>query len=149
MKTLAQILANTRVDPSTGCRIWLGGRSHGYGVVGWQGKTCLVHRVVWELLHGSPGSSCVLHTCDNEPCCEPTHLFLGTKLDNSKDCVAKGRRPCRGQAGGPKLTEAQVVEIRKLLAFGEQTQQRIARTYGVTEMTISDIFRGVTWKHVR
>lgn len=142
MKTLAQILTNTRVDPSTGCRIWLGATSGGgYGRVWWQGKMHQVHRLVWELLHGDPGTLKVLHTCDNEPCCEPVHLFLGTQIDNMRDCLAKGRWPHR-------LTETQVVEIKKLLVAG-RTQKQLACAFGVHHTTISQIARGKIWKHVR
>lgn len=149
VKSLAQILANTRVDPATGCRIWLGGTySNSYGQVWWQGRGCHVHRVVWTLIHGDPGDLDVLHTCDNRPCCEPIHLFLGTQTDNNKDCVAKGRRPRGGRCYNHKLTEAQVVEIKELLAAGE-THTRVALRFRVTSQAISSIARNVTWKHVR
>jgi HNH endonuclease len=50
-----------------------------------------VHRVVWIALHGDPGKLKVLHTCDNPPCCNPRHLFLGTPKDNTDDMISKGR----------------------------------------------------------
>lgn len=142
MNSLEEILANTKLDPATGCRVWLGGLVNGYGQVYWKGKCRRVHRVVWELAHGcSPGLLDVLHTCDNKPCCEPIHLFLGTQQDNIEDCIAKGRK-----APG-KLAEAQVAEIKRLLAAGE-TQERIASAYGVNQSAISHIALDKHWKHV-
>jgi len=149
MTFLEEVLANTRLDPATGCRVWLGYVwPNGYGEVWWQEQRYPVHRAVWELIHGNPGALDVLHTCDNKPCCEPAHLFLGTKLDNNKDRDAKGRTAHGEQQGGHKLAEVQVAEIKRLLVAGEQTQKQIACAYRVDSRTISAIARGRTWKHV-
>ncbi len=83
-----------RLQPS-GCREWAGARNkQGYGTLQRRKVSSvplLAHRYAWALLHGDPGTLDVLHTCDNPPCCEPSHLFLGTAADNHADCVAKGR----------------------------------------------------------
>lgn len=140
MRTLEEILSNTKLDPATGCRIWLGGKfAGGYGCIWWQGKPCEVHRVVWALIHGDPGALDVLHTCDNRACCEFAHLFLGTQQDNNKDCDTKGRRY-------HKLTEAQVREIRALLARGCASQGQLSKRYGVSRQTLSNIARNRYWK---
>jgi hypothetical protein len=88
--------------PKTGCRPWRGTRDRdGYGVLGVDGRQQRAHRVVWELTHGPiPDGLCVCHHCDNPPCVEPTHPFLGTHADNVRDAVAKGRR-----RGRPPLAE--------------------------------------------
>ena len=49
------------------------------------------HRVAWLLVHGDPGDDLVCHTCDNMPCCNPSHLFLGSHGDNNMDMARKGR----------------------------------------------------------
>lgn len=84
-----------------GCREWAGAiRKDGYGSVRTTSvsgivngnHTSLSHRVAWVLIHGIiPNDLCVLHKCDNRPCCEPSHLFLGTYDDNNKDRASKGR----------------------------------------------------------
>lgn len=84
------------------CWEWQGSTNeHGYGRVkvgGRPGPVQLAHRVAWELINGAiPDGLCILHACDNPPCCNPSHLFLGTKADNTADMIAKGR--ARNQFG--------------------------------------------------
>lgn len=67
----------------------------GYGVIGRgradEGMT-YAHRVSWEIHNGPiPDGYYVLHHCDNPPCCNPAHLFLGTYGDNNRDARQKGR----------------------------------------------------------
>lgn len=82
-----------KVDKSGECWVWTGSRgSGGYGKVRYQGALCFAHRLAWELTHGPipPGMS-VCHSCDNRPCCNPAHLWLGTYADNMHDRDRKGR----------------------------------------------------------
>ena len=52
----------------------------------------LANRAAWELLVAQiPSGLCVLHRCDQPACVNPQHLFLGTQLENIKDCKTKGR----------------------------------------------------------
>lgn len=94
--------AEIRYDPSTGCLLWCGERNRKrYGKVYSGGATRLVSRVVWAHVHGPiPEGLLVLHHCDNPPCARPSHLFLGTPADNSRDMVEKGRQ------GGPPFENA-------------------------------------------
>lgn len=76
------------------CWIWTGGKKRkGYGAVSYHGKTDRSHRLAWRLTNGPipPETPCVLHRCDNPPCCNPSHLFLGDNAANTRDMVAKGR----------------------------------------------------------
>lgn len=85
----------SRVVKTEKCWLWVGGCSeNGYGAFYWQGKQTGAHRVSYELTHGSIASELlVLHKCDNPPCVNPDHLFLGTHQDNMTDKVLKGRHP--------------------------------------------------------
>lgn len=73
-----------------GCWEWHGARNdRGYGTVT---KNVRAHRYAYELLGGPiPEGMCVCHTCDNPPCINPAHLFLGTIGENNRDRHAKGR----------------------------------------------------------
>lgn len=86
------------------CWLWTGCRkkAFGYGKIG-EGRmgqrTLLAHRVSWEITNGSiPDGAMVLHRCDNPPCVNPRHLFLGDQLDNMRDMVSKGRQRYQGRA---------------------------------------------------
>jgi hypothetical protein len=78
------------------CWLWTGTPDvNGYGKLWWfdhTNKGKFAHRISWELHNGPiPDGLFVLHSCDNPPCVNPKHLFLGTQLDNMRDMVAKGR----------------------------------------------------------
>lgn len=75
------------------CWPWLAAKAGGgYGVVRIDGVIHKAHRLAYELCIGPiPPGMVVMHTCDNPPCCNPSHLRLGTQRDNVLDMVAKGR----------------------------------------------------------
>jgi len=75
------------------CIEWQGAKtSSGYGQRQINGRHTRVHRKAWADVHGPiPPGMFVLHRCDNPPCYNINHLFLGTAQDNSDDCKAKGR----------------------------------------------------------
>lgn len=83
-------------DAVTGCWLWTGATFKGYGLIRSGGQGCpthLAHRVSWRVHCGPiPEGLYVCHHCDNPPCCNPAHLFLGTQADNMRDCVSKGRQ---------------------------------------------------------
>ena len=82
------------VRQPNGCNEWTGPTIRGgYGRTYIKGVSTLVHRLVWELASGVPipAGKVIMHTCDNPPCCEVTHLQLGTQADNVADMMVKGR----------------------------------------------------------
>lgn len=133
------------------CWPWQGAKAaKGYGNFKLRSWTSAkAPRVAYALYNNrSPGPLLVCHSCDNPPCVNPSHLFLGTVQDNSDDMVRKGRSAHRDQRGAlngaAKLNEAQVATIRDLIRAGLNNKQ-IAGRYGVTHQLISKIRRGVAW----
>ena len=82
----------SRVDKTADCWVWQGPCFKGYGYLGNNSKVFLAHRFAYESMNGPiPQGMFVLHRCDNRPCVNPSHLWLGTAKDNIRDCIAKGR----------------------------------------------------------
>jgi len=94
---------NKHLNKSGPCWNWTAScHLDGYGQIGIDGKCLYPHRVAYEIWKGPiPPGICVCHTCDNRLCCNPAHLWLGTKADNNWDCIKKGRR---GKVGRKKGT---------------------------------------------
>jgi hypothetical protein len=147
------------------CWIWIGATDlKGYGkiYIGERASPAMAaHRVSWELHCGPiPEGLNVLHRCDNPPCVNPSHLFLGTIADNNADMDAKGRRVSKPRFGPrppeqilrgdrhpmAKLTAVQVFQIRERLTAGQQGKI-IAIDFGISADTVSRIKIGRTWKH--
>jgi len=147
------------------CWEWKAGRTlKNYGQLRLPGRGMVrAHRFAWELTNGPiPDGLCVLHHCDNRPCCNPDHLFLGTHAENAADCREKGRTP-RGDRHGSKtcpdrvlrgsdhgcakLNEDQIPYIRALCEGG-LSQRDVARAYGTCQATIRDIVSRRKWSHV-
>lgn len=135
----------SKVDKSGDCWLWKGSRFwSGYGAFELNGKVQRAHRVAWELTFGSiPDELQVLHYCDNPPCVNPEHLWLGTKADNSAD-MAKKDRVAYGEAqGSSKLKATEVVRIRKLA--GSMAQRPLARLFGVNQSQVCRIIQREQW----
>jgi hypothetical protein len=141
---------------ASGCWEWkLFRNALGYGVVGVGSRTngtkklMSAHRLSWTVYKGPiPLGLCVLHRCDNPPCINPEHLFLGTNEDNMKDMAAKGRtRVLRGSmVGTAKLFPRQVRKIKQL--FGILNDCQIARAFEVSDSLIWNIRKGISWRHI-
>jgi hypothetical protein len=131
------------------CWPWTGTIHHnGYGIITDDHKRLVqAHRVSYERIHGSiPKGLKICHTCDNRPCCNPAHLFVGTDADNQADKARKGRATRGEDISLARLTEANVRVIRSL--YPQMTQQAIADRFSVHQTIISDVVRRKTWKHV-
>ncbi len=123
------------------CWEWQACRSRkGYGRFHLGSRVVQAHRVAHALTIGPvPLDVLVCHTCDNPPCCNPLHLFLGTNTDNARDRETKRRSVL--PHGYTNLTEEERVEIRRLYAAGGISQMALAREFGVAQSTISLISR--------
>ncbi len=136
-------------DPND-CWEWLGSKDGcGYGTFAIGRKVKNSHRVAWQIENGEiPDGMCVCHRCDNPPCCNPGHLFLGTHSDNMKDMSRKGRAPRGEKSPSAKITEGDVREIRRLVSMGVG-QTDIAKEFGIAISNVSQISNRKRWRHVK
>ncbi len=135
------------------CWEWTGGRTvTGYGLY----KTFYAHRIMASVMKGGDvGDFVVCHKCDNPPCCNPHHLFVGTLGDNARDARDKGRlrleeawASCRGEKNPlTKLTADDVREIKRRARNGEGAT-KIAKDYPCGNTAISNIVKGRNWAHI-
>ncbi len=153
------------------CLEWIARLNNkGYGTITINKNSYYSHRVSWTLENGKiPKNLMVLHHCDNRKCINPNHLFLGTNEDNVRDMIEKGRQQnysnmakgnangarkypeklARGEKNGSsKLKEYQVLEICRLNKETKISMMKLAKIYGVSDVTISKILKGETWKNV-
>lgn len=176
LRYMSRYVAHPRQWPSAAERLWLhvdksGGpeacwpwmasrRPSGYGQIAYRGRPIGTHRLAYTLTHGPiPAGLFVCHSCDNPPCCNPAHLFLGTHADNVADCKSKGRMPtganhhaqvnparlARGERHGmAKLRDADVSEIRS----SNKSHRELAALFGVLPSTVAAIRRGSGWRHI-
>jgi HNH endonuclease len=136
------------------CWPWRRARDRtGYGRVTTCGRSRAAHRVIYELRHGAvPTHLCICHACDNPACCNPDHLWVGTRRDNTLDMVRKGRSGRQNGSSGPrgehvhtaKLTEDQVRDIR----LSPEKARTLAKRYAVNRKQIYVIRSGKAWAHI-
>ena len=134
------------------CWLWTAATNeNGYGVMRPEGKrsgpTIKAHRVAVALDGRDPAGVCVLHRCDNPPCVNPAHLMLGTMADNTQDMVLKHRGLIGECNGNAKLTEQDVLAIRRRRHAGEQ-RKVLAAEFGVSGATVTRVANGEGWRHV-
>jgi hypothetical protein len=116
----------------------------GYVLINVDGKTKSLHRHTYELVYGEiPEGLVIRHKCDNPTCFNIEHLEVGTNYDNVRDRVERGRG-LKGE-GHPnaRLTWEQVNNIRN---NNDLSNNKLAKKYNVSAMTISKIKRNILWK---
>jgi hypothetical protein len=132
------------------CWKWRGGKdAGGYGQFRMNGQTIRSPRVAFFLRNGVwPNNAC--HRCDNPSCCNPDHIFDGTRSDNMRDMVSKGRNKTdRGERHGRAvLNNEKVLAIRAqykegLIGFGT-----LAKRFNCSPSTIQRVINRKNWAHV-
>jgi hypothetical protein len=139
---------NESVKDDRGCWNWTGKSKRG-SLLALDGKDDLAYRVSYILFNGPINDGLfVCHHCDNMRCCNPEHLFLGTHQDNMDDMANKGRRVVGSAVSCSKLTEKDVIEMRKMFKTGGFTRTRLGELFNVSRTTATRIIEGKQWKHV-
>ncbi len=127
------------------CWEWQAGRDNwNYGQF-YHKRNAHAHRFAWWFHTGEWPQLDVLDRCDNPPCCNPAHLFLGTPAANMADKTAKGRATRGEQVNTAKLTENQVREMRALVGV---TYAEMGRIYGINEVSARRAYLGLSWRSV-
>lgn len=128
--------------PFLGCQDSLGyGRISFDGIMGQR-----AHIVSYSLTFGNP-INCVLHRCDNRICCNPYHLYDGTKKDNVRDRVERGRNgshKIRGEANvRARLTQSKALEIYNLK--NHLSYKEVSARFNVSSSTVYAIWKKERW----
>lgn len=130
-------------EPNTGCWLWTGAQSRGYGQMRIGYAKMYAHRFSYRLYNGPLADGLfICHKCDVRRCVNPQHLFQGTNQDNQIDCLKK-RRFSR-----LVLSDDDVRDIRKIAAETKITNRALAKIYDVNHGLINAIINRKSWKHL-
>lgn len=148
---LGRILAQVSPEPNTGCWLWTGQvDQQGYAVIKMPrgpGQSWAPVRVARLLLGDVAADRCACHRCDYPPCVNPEHIYAGTRAQNSRDMVLRGRSARGELAPSAKLTEEGARWLREQHAAG-RSQSALALELGLDPSTVSLVVRGERWRHV-
>lgn len=136
------------VQGADDCWLWKEATTNGgYGVCNYNGVKQYSHRIAYKLEKDDPGKLFVCHKCDTPACVNPNHLFSGTCKDNTQDMISKERGLLGVKNGMSKLTEKDVIQIRKYREQG-MSYGSIAKLYKVHPPAIYKIVKRIHWKHI-
>lgn len=130
---------------SDDCLFWPFGGIRTYGVIKRNGRSCVVHRVVCEIVYGPPPTPEyeAAHNCGKGRCCNPRHVRWATHAENHADKIEHGTMPYGEKTGRAKITEHDVRLIRA--SKGKATQLELSTRFGISLRHVGDIQRGTSW----
>lgn len=133
----------SKVDKSGDCWTWTASKNHGgYGQFGANGKGYISHRVSWSISNGDiPKGMLICHHCDNPPCVNPDHLFLGTYQDNMDDKMRKGRH-------GTQKVRTRDIPIMMMCRRKGMEYSDIADLFSLSTSTVNNILIGRAWSSI-
>lgn len=137
-------------EPNTGCWLWDGASTRGYGVILVDGRNTYATHISMQMV-GRPRPTpwaIACHHCDMTYCVNPDHLYWGSDWSNAQDKVLRGRAVTGDHRGernwAAKLTAEQVREIRQ----STETRRDLAKRLGVSAGIVGAVLSGDTWRHV-
>jgi len=146
-RTAARFRKNYHQSEPDKCWVWTGATNGKYGWFWFDGRPMMAHRFAWLLaIGGVEDGLLVCHRCDNPPCVNPAHLFLGTTQDNTADRHTKGRShgPQGANHAMAMLREADIPAIRQ----DARPSRLLGRIYGVSKTQILRIKNRKSWNHL-
>lgn len=142
---------NGDIHPRLGTRCWLWtghhNKRHGYGYININSKQVRSHRYAFFLEYGRWPNPCCRHKCDTRLCVRPEHLEEGTPADNNRDTVARGRSQQGIRHHNARLTNIDVISIRRRLAGGESLAA-VSQLYSISRDHARRIQRRQRWGHL-
>jgi len=148
----AKLWSRVKKGGTNECWPWTGRTTRGYGRIQTGGRgtpTTAAHRLAFTLsCYQAIEGLEVCHSCDNPSCCNPAHLFPGTRLENQRDMASKGRAARGSRHPNAKLSEGVIIDLRRKWESGGFSMRELAKAFGVSTQMIWMILTKQSWKHL-
>jgi len=147
IEDLIEIVENLS-ENENGCKIWINSKNnYGYGTFYICDKNYLISRLIYSHYFPANYDGLVIrHKCDIRNCCNIAHLETGTTKQNSEDMVKRGRSLFGSKNYNSKLSDQQIIEIRK--SYPENSITELGKKYGVTKQAISNYINYRSYSHL-